>query len=323
MRAPKFWYRKKSIVAMVLKPLGVVYAFMTARRMKKGKAYQAPVPVICVGNIMVGGTGKTPVCLAVGDYLKQKGIKFFYLNNGYKAKLKNVRVDLKTHTPFDVGDEAILLAHEAPTVVDNRRARGAQLAIKTGAEAIVMDDGFQNPSLVKTFSFVVVDGKKGFGNELVLPAGPLREPVDVGLKRADAIVLVGDDAWGVEFYLQRHQIDLPVLKGKFQMNEGLVRALRGQSVCAFAGIGAPEKFFGALRELGINVAKEMPFPDHYFYTQFDVDEIVRKAGDMPIVTTTKDAVKLTPGMRKKVIVMEGEFVFDKPEELESVLKDVV
>lgn len=322
MKAPDFWYRQKSVWASVLKPIGFIYAFCGARRFQKVAPYQSDVPVICVGNLTVGGTGKTPVCLSIGEFLKQKGIHFFYLNHGYKAKEKNVLVNLEKQSALDIGDEAVLLALNAPTVVDNKRARGAQKAVKNGAKAIIMDDGFQNPSLVKSFSFVVVDGQKGFGNTLVLPAGPLREPVLTGLKRADAVVIAGEDKWGVDFYLKRHQIDLPVLTGRFMLNPEMVKALRGRDVFAFAGIGMPEKFFAALQNEGINVKGMQSFPDHYFYTNFDLDEIVRKAGTLPILTTTKDAVKLSAPMRKKVIVMDGRFVFDEPAQLEQILKGI-
>ena len=322
MKAPDFWYRQKSVWASVLKPISFIYAFFGARRFQKVAPYQSDVPVICVGNLTVGGTGKSPVCVSIGEFLKQKGIRFFYLNHGYKAKEKNVLVNLEKQSALDIGDEAVLLALNAPTVVDNKRARGAQKAVKNGAKAIIMDDGFQNPSLVKSFSFVVVDGQKGFGNTLVLPAGPLREPVLTGLKRADAVVIAGEDKWGVDFYLKRHQIDLPVLTGRFMLNPEMVKALRGRDVFAFAGIGMPEKFFAALQNEGINVKGMQSFPDHYFYTNFDLDEIVRKAGALPILTTTKDAVKLSAPMRKKVIVMDGRFVFDEPAQLEQILKGI-
>lgn len=322
MKAPAFWYRQKSVWALLLKPISFVYAWSVARRFQKTTPYQSDVPVVCVGNLTVGGSGKTPVCLTIGEFLKQRGIRFFYLNHGYKAKEKNVLVNLEKQTALDIGDEAVLLALNAPTVVDNKRARGAQKAVKNGAQAIIMDDGFQNPSLVKSFSFVVVDGQKGFGNGLVLPAGPLREPVATGLKRADAIVIAGEDTWGVDFYLKRHQIDLPVLTGRFLLNPEIVKALRGRDVFAFAGIGMPEKFFAALQNEGINVKGTQSFPDHYFYTNFDMDEVMRKAGSLPVLTTTKDAVKLSAQMRKKVIVMDGCFVFDRPAQLEQVLKGI-
>lgn len=321
MKTPAFWDKKASLLSKVLVPFGTFYAWTIARRFKRIKPYQAPVPVICVGNISVGGTGKTPVCLALMQILKESG--FFFLNHGYKSKIKNVLVDNNVHTPFDVGDEAMLLADYAPTVVDNHRARGAQLAVKCGAKGIIMDDGFQNPSLIKTLSFVVIDGQKGFGNERVLPAGPLREPALKGLKRADAIIIVGEDTWGVRFYLQRHKIDLPILTGRFIPNEETLNELQGKKVFAFAGLGNPNKFFDTLCNAGAEVVGTQVFPDHYFYTRFDIEEMKKKANGVPLITTTKDAVKLTGELANNIMVLPGEFVFDNLEDLHVVLKEVL
>lgn len=318
MGTPAFWDKPNSFLSKLFKPLGWCYALTVAHRFKRTKPYQAPVPVICVGNISVGGTGKTPVCLALMDILKDQG--FFFLNHGYKTRLKNIIVDTKVHSAFDVGDEAMLLALKAPTIVDNHRARGAQLAVKHGAKGIIMDDGFQNPGLIKTVSFVVVDGKKGFGNEQVLPAGPLREPALKGLKRADAVIIAGEDTWGVQFYLQRHHIDLPVLTGHFEPNAKQAADLKGKKVFAFAGLGNPAKFFTSLEQMGADVVGTQSFPDHYYYTRFDIEGLKQKAAGVPLITTTKDAVKLSGDLRKKIIVLDGDFIFDRPQDLKEVLK---
>ncbi len=323
MKTPCFWEKPDSVWTKLFSPAGKLYAWGTAYRIRRAKPYQAPVPVICVGNLSVGGTGKTPVCLALADTLAQLGQPFFFLSHGYKSKLKGILIDPEQHGAFEVGDEALLLAAKAPTVVDNQRARGAQVAVKNGAKCIVMDDGFQNPSLIKTLSFVVVDGKKGFGNEHVMPAGPLREPVLKGLARADAVIIVGDDEWGVRFFLQRSKSDLPILTGRFVPDETAINALKGQQVLAFAGIGMPEKFFNLLAQNGVSVAKTEHFPDHYFYTRFDVEGLMKKAAGMPIVTTTKDAVKIPKDLQKNITVVDGSFQFDNPEEVVELLKGVL
>lgn len=322
MDTPKFWDIQNSFLSKLLKPFGSLYAFGTAYRIRRAKPYQANIPVICVGNLSVGGTGKTPVCLAIAKELYKIKKSFFFLNHGYKSHLKNVMVDLKTHSAYDVGDEAILLACYAPTVVDNQRARGAQLAIRRGAECIIMDDGFQNPSLIKTFSFVVIDGKKGFGNCCVMPAGPLREPVLKGLNRADAIVIAGKDEWGVSFYLQRHNIDLPVFTGRFKPKAKFLSSLKNKDVLAFAGIGNPKKFFDLLKENNVNPVKTESYPDHYFYTRFDIEQLQKKANGLPIVTTTKDAVKIPRDLLKDIHIADGEFVFDNPDEIRNLLKNI-
>ena len=322
MKTPRFWDIPNHFLSRLLKPLGAVYAFGTASRFRRTNPYQVSVPVICVGNLSVGGTGKTPVCLAVASLVKKQKKHFFFLNHGYKSRLKNVRVDLENHSACDVGDEAVLLACYAPTIVDNYRARGAQTAVKHGAECIIMDDGFQNPSLIKTLSFVVVDGKKGFGNECVIPAGPLREPVLKGLTRADVVVIAGDDEWGVRFYLQRNKVDLPILTGRFQIDKKSILSLKGKKVMAFAGIGQPDKFYKMLQNEGVNVVQTESYPDHYFYTRFDIERLLKTANGLTLVTTTKDAVKIPKDLLKRIHVVDGQFIFDNPQEAMEIVKGV-
>ncbi len=322
MKTPHFWEVPNHFLSRLLKPLGAIYAFGTASRFRRTNPYQASIPVICVGNLSIGGTGKTPVSLAIAALLHKQKKNFFFLNHGYKSRLKNVQVDLENHTPYDVGDEAILLACYGPTIVDNHRARGAQTAVKKGAECIVMDDGFQNPTLIKTLSFIVVDGKRGFGNECVIPAGPLREPVLKGLARADVVVIVGDDEWGVRFYLQRNKVDLPILTGHFQLNMKTIQPLKGKKVMAFAGIGQPTKFFDVLKKHGVEVVKTESYPDHYYYTRFDVERLIKAANGLPLVTTTKDAVKIPKDLLKRIDIVDGQFVFDKPSDALDLIKGV-
>ena len=315
MKTPKFWYQKHSRLAKLLSPLGRVYGWTVQRRFKKTRPYQATIPVICVGNLSIGGTGKTPVCLAIGQMLKERGIAFWFLNHGYKSQSQGVIVDPDLMTPLDVGDEALLLAAMAPTVVDRHRARGAQIIERHGAKALIMDDGFQNPSLIKTLSLIVADGQTGFGNGRLIPAGPLREPIERGLKRADAVVIAGADRSGIAETVRKTAPDLPILSGHFEPDSTTIKDLKGLAVVAFAGIGRPDKFFEMLTGLGIPVAKRIAFPDHYFYTRFDLEQLLADAGDMPLVTTRKDFVKIPPELRTRVRVVDGCFVFDRPDEV--------
>ena len=315
MKTPKFWYRPQSRLAKLLSPLGRLYGWTVYRRFKKTRPYQATIPVICVGNLNVGGTGKTPVCLAIGQMLKEKNIPFWFLNHGYKSASQGIIVEPGLMSPLDVGDEALLLANLAPTVVDRHRARGAQMIERQGAAALIMDDGFQNPSLIKTLSLIVADGQTGFGNGQMIPAGPLREPIERGLKRADAVVIAGADRSGVADIVKKTAPDLPILTGRFEPDPDSVKKLKGQTVVAFAGIGRPEKFFEMLTGLGIPVAKRIAFPDHYFYTRFDLEQLLADAGDMPLVTTRKDFVKIPPELRSRVQVVDGRFIFDRPDEV--------
>ena len=280
MKAPKFWNQKKSIYAKMLNPIGRIYGWTVARRFKRVKPYQASVPVICVGNLSVGGTGKTPVSLALGKMMKEMKIPFYFLNHGYKSKKKGMVVNIKSMSALDVGDEAMLLAEEAPTVVDNHRARGAQVAERAGAKAIIMDDGFQNPSLIKTISFIVVDGQVGFGNGRLIPAGPLRETVERGLLRADAIVISGTDDTEAVQLIRKYAPDMPIFTGHFEPDPQIIQKLQGKKVMAFAGIGRPNKFFDMLVACGVSVAKKAVFPDHYDYTRFDMESLINDSGEI-------------------------------------------
>jgi len=268
----------------------------------------------------VGGTGKTPVCLALGQMLREMNVPFFFLNHGYKSKQKGMIVNVRQMSALDIGDEAMLLAAEAPTVVDNHRARGAQVAERKGAKALIMDDGFQNPSLIKTLSFIVVDGRMGFGNGRLIPAGPLREPVERGLLRADAVIISGSDDKEVAKTVRQYAPDMPIFTGHFEPDKKVIQKLQGKKVVAFAGIGRPEKFFDMLVGFGVPVAKKIVFPDHYDYTRFDVESLLAEAGSMPLVTTTKDFVKVPRDMASQMTVVSGNFVFDQPEEVQNLLK---
>lgn len=323
MQAPEFWDKKESRLAKILAPISAIYAWIVACRLEKSHPYQAKMPVICVGNISVGGTGKTPVCLALAKLLKEKGRSPWFLNHGYRASEKSVIVDTKSHSALDVGDEALLLAEYAPTIVDSARARGAQIAEKKDVSLLIMDDGFQNPTLVKTLSFVVVDGKKGFGNERVLPAGPLREPVLKGLKRADALILVGEDVWGVRKYLEKNKVDLPILTGHFIPVEQDLEKLKGHSVSAFAGLGNPKKFFDMLVQKGIQLVSMHSFPDHYFYTRFDIEDLKKKTKNSLLATTSKDWVKIPMEMRNGLVQVRGNFEFDSLEDVWQLIKEIL
>lgn len=322
MKAPTFWWDKNSKWGRILDPFGRIYAWTVSRRFKKTKPYQSDVPVICVGNLSVGGTGKTPICLALGKLFQEKHIPFFYLNHGYKSKTNGILADTHRMTAVDIGDEAMLLSEQAPTVVDRNRARGAQLAVRQGAQALIMDDGFQHPGLIKTVSFIVVDGKKGFGNNRVMPAGPLREPIGVGLKRADAVIIVGEDKTNTTQTIRDLAPDIPILTGHFIPNSADIQPFIGQSVSAFAAIGHPEKFYDMLTEKGIRVCQKTSFPDHYFYTRFDIEGLVSAAGGLPLLTTAKDSVKIPKDLQSKINIITGEFVFDDVDAVLQILEGV-
>ncbi|KAF0114876.1 MAG: tetraacyldisaccharide 4'-kinase [Rhodospirillaceae bacterium] len=243
MRTPEFWCGEGPLTR-ILEPFGLLYGAATAWRLARTHPQRVSVPVVCVGNLVAGGAGKTPVALAVARHLRDKGRHPVFLSRGHGGTARGpLRVDPARDGPERVGDEALLLAAEAPTIVARLRAAGARLAVAEGAEVIVMDDGHQNPGLYKNVALVVVDGGYGFGNGRLLPAGPLREPVARGLARASAVVLVGEDRQNL---IRRFPATVPVLRAHLVPGPEAA-LLAGRRVVAFAGIGRPEKFLPVIR----------------------------------------------------------------------------
>ncbi|HEY9163738.1 MAG TPA: tetraacyldisaccharide 4'-kinase [Magnetovibrio sp.] len=302
MRAPDFWDRKTDgILPTLLRPLGCIVAGFAVMRQKRVHPYRAAVPVLCIGNLVAGGAGKTPVALDLVARLKARGVNAHVLLRGYGgSELGPVQVDPQIHTSAQVGDEALLLAQVAPTWVSRDRVQGAQHAVDAGAQALVLDDGFQNPSLHKDLSVLVVDGCYGFGNGRVMPAGPLRETVESGLKRADALVLMGPDeadVWGI---VKRAGFKaLTILRARLEPTPD-AHDLAGRKVYAFAGIGRPQKFFDTLTDLGCKLVGCKSFDDHHPYTHAEVDALLHDAGNATVVTTAKDHVRLNSAHRDKV-----------------------
>ncbi|HWB48286.1 MAG TPA: tetraacyldisaccharide 4'-kinase [Stellaceae bacterium] len=306
MRAPDFWHETAgaagNLLAGLLTPVGV--ALDAAGRLRRAvvRPYRAPVPVICVGNLVAGGSGKTPVALSLAAILAARGVEPAVVTRGYGGRLAGpVRVDPRRHDAAAVGDEALLAAAVVPCWVARDRAAGVRAAVADGARAIILDDGFQNPHVAKDLSLVVVDAAYGFGNGRLIPAGPLRETIAAGLARADALVVVGDAASRAA---SRLPTDRPVLRAVLEP--------AGKTppppapVIAFAGIGRPEKFFATLRAHGVDVAAAHGFPDHHRYTPADLAALRREtaARQARLVTTRKDWVRLPAADRGDIDVLD-------------------
>lgn len=295
MREPSFWWRSAGVEAAVLAPLGAAYGSVAAHRMR-GLGRSAGVPVLCVGNLTVGGAGKTPAALAFARLLINAGRRVFFLTRGYGGGLSGpVRVDPSRHTAAEVGDEPLLLARLAPTIVARNRVAGAEMARAAGASTIVMDDGFQNPSLNKNFSVVVIDGRRGIGNGRVIPAGPLRAPLRAQVRHAQALLVLGEPSVRCDAAVAvAQENDIPVFQGRLEAEADAVSALTGLRVLAFAGIGDPEKFFSTVAEAGIPAPVTQGFPDHHRYSRAEAEGLVERAAreNLVLVTTEKDLVRI-------------------------------
>ncbi|MBU6475112.1 MAG: tetraacyldisaccharide 4'-kinase [Alphaproteobacteria bacterium] len=305
MAAPPFWYRQKTpaeqLLRLALTPVGWAYGATVRRKFDMYFPVPMEKPVICVGNLVAGGAGKTPVAVALADMLKEKGFNPHLLSRGYGGKEAGpLQVAPSRDTAYDVGDEALLLVEHAPTWVAVKRALGAQMAMESGADIVVMDDGFQNAVIYKDFSLVVIDGKVGFGNRAVFPAGPLREPLLFGLARADAFVIIGTDATGAAEFIKRHS-PAPVLFAALEPDADNPD-VRGKDIFAFAGIGRPAKFRETLEAAGANIAGWQSFPDHYPYDDDDLQDFLSQAAlkGAPVITTAKDHVRVPASIRGKV-----------------------
>jgi tetraacyldisaccharide 4'-kinase len=292
MREPAFWWRDAGIAARVLAPVAAVYgAVAQARLNRRGRGVAAAV--VCIGNLTVGGAGKTPAALTTARMLKRAGELPVFLTRGYGGTLAGpIEVDPARHTAAEVGDEPLLLAHAAPTIVARARVAGAALA--TSASVIVMDDGFQNPALRKDVCVLVVDERRGIGNGRGIPAGPLRAPLASQLGHAHALVLVGRPSRAGEVAAEARKRNLRVLRAHLQPDQEFIAALGRGRVLAFAGIGDPQKFFASLADAGVEVAMTRSFPDHHRYTRAEARALCEDADreGLVLVTTEKDLVRL-------------------------------
>ncbi len=329
MRPPAFWDANGErssgrLTRALLSPLGALYAAATARRIARTTPAPAPAPVICVGNLTLGGTGKTPVTIALMEAARALGLKPAGLSRGWGGALKGpLRVDPGLHGARDVGDEPLLIARAGPAYIDPGRVEGACLAVSEGADLIVMDDGHQNPKLEKTCSIVVVDAAAGWGAGRVFPAGPLREPVAAGLARAHAVVVMAPDAAYEPDYakLGLTELTIPVLKAWLEPQ----CSPPPEKLLAFAGIGRPQKFFDALTTAGGELADTASFPDHHAYTRGEIDQLadLASAHGARLITTEKDWVRLPGDVQHSVTAWPVRARFEHPARLDALVQDAV
>ncbi len=296
---PGFWWEeRRGLIAAALSPLAAVYGAIAGRRMQE-RGFRSPLPVICVGNLTVGGAGKTPTAMVIAQLLMASGEKPFLLTRGYRSAAEHgppLCADPERHTAEDIGDEALLLARVASTLVSADRVASAKMAAAQGASVLILDDGLQNPSLSKDLRLVVVDAVAGIGNGLCLPAGPLRAPFAIQLASADVLVLLGNGTQGAKIAEQARRMGKTVFNARLDVPAKQATELSGQRVYAFAGVGRPQKFFATLAGIGANVVGSRAFPDHHAYRCDEIVGLQRAAKDSDawLVTTEKDMARLQP-----------------------------
>tara|TARA_R110002096_G_scaffold34412_1_gene98278 strand:+ start:1285 stop:2295 length:1011 start_codon:yes stop_codon:yes gene_type:complete len=329
MREPAFWRvdagrGSGSLVRALLTPLSWIYGWATARRIRKTEPLDPGIPVICIGNLTLGGTGKTPIAQTILTRLTDMGYRPHALSRGYGGRLKGpAQVDPSAHSAGDVGDEPLLLARAAPAWISRDRPAGALAAVEAAAQVLVLDDGHQNPTLRKQLSFVVIDGEAGWGANKVFPAGPLREPVAKGLARADAVIVMTRNADSLPDYegLGLSDLEIPVLHAWLAPTKAPPRG----SLVAFAGIGRPQKFFDALQAAGADLSETGQFADHHPYSKGDLKRLQRlaKAHDAALITTEKDWVRLPPALQPEVTAWPVRAEFANPAALDGLLRDMM
>ena len=312
MKTPGFWFRPPGLLAKLLTPLGAVYYGISRRR--RAVPATTTTPLVVVGNVVAGGAGKTPVVIALTRLLQQRGVKVHLIAKGYGGRLKGPLQVQQQHTVQDVGDEPLLLLQHAPTFIGHDRGATYELAAQ-GADIVISDDGLQSPRLKASLALLVLDGVLGFGNGKLIPAGPLRETVTAALERVHAVIQIG----GGERPLGKK----PLIVADFVPAD--TEWLRGAHVIAFAGIGQPEKFFATLTTCGAKIIAAHAFADHHSYTQKQIAALIREAEEKNaiLVTTTKDAVRITPQQREHIRVLDGALAWRNPNLVTALLEEIL
>jgi tetraacyldisaccharide 4'-kinase len=326
VRAPRFWLKPRpTLLARLLQPTGWAYGRATAQRMRR-PGERAGAPVICVGNFVVGGAGKTPVAMALARMLIGDGRRVAFLSRGYGGaeRAEPLLVDVGAHTVAMVGDEPLLLAKLAQCWVGADRVRSARSAVEAGANTLILDDGLQNPGLAKDLAFAIVDGETGFGNGLCVPAGPLRAPVSAQAPFVQALIVLGGGE-AAAARIGAFAPGKPLIRASLEPDALAAAPLIGREVVAFAGIARPEKFYATLRRVGAQIVATRDFADHHPYTPREVEALIEEAGQRNalLATTEKDLVRLNPRQARAVVTLPVTLRFEDPASVRRTLRQAV
>ena len=320
LKTPSFWYQKKGVCAWLLMLPSLIYGLGRKIDVKRSEKKRASIPIICIGNLTAGGTGKTPICIALLKLLADSAPCF--ISRGYGRKDKEVKlVDLSSDTHLSVGDEPLLLADHAPTIVGADRYESSKLASALGYKLIIMDDGLQNTKLDKDISFCVIDGASGFGNEMLMPAGPLRERIEDGLKRIDAFIITGEDQLNIKERLPK---DKPIFIASLDVSPNF-KYDKQSTYIGFCGIGRPGKFEDSLINAGLKLDAFYSYADHHVFTQAELDELLRKAEKINarLITTAKDVKRIPLNFIKDndIDILPVELNWEDESALKSFLEE--
>jgi tetraacyldisaccharide 4'-kinase len=322
VKTPNFWTKPKpTALARLLQPIGSLYGRTAARRLRQtGERVQATT--ICVGNFVAGGAGKTPAAIALARMLIASGRRVAFLSRGYGGakRAEPLQVDTNTHTAATVGDEPLLLAKVAPCWVGADRVSSARRAVEAGANTLLLDDGLQNPALVKDLVFAVVDGETGFGNGLCIPAGPLRAPLSAQLPLVRALIVIGGEDAGLAA-ISAAAPGKPLIRATLEPDALASAPLIGREVVAFAGIARPDKFYATLRRVGAQIVMTRDFPDHHAFTQREIERLIEEAGRRGalLATTEKDSVRLGARQARAAVTLPVTLRFEEPRIVREML----
>lgn len=319
LTSPSYWKSKHNPISLLFLPISILYQVGAKIRKIFSVSYRAKIPVICVGNITVGGGGKTPIVMALAERLSQKGVNVHVTTRGYGGYLLGpVLVEPDKHLSVEVGDEPLLLARLVPTWVAKNRVSGIKAAEEAGADLVLLDDGLQNPTFKKDFKIVCLNEFYKFGNKRIFPAGPLRETLSEGFKDVKAICYYGEDPK----WLKRYSSQIPIHICHHQMDVELLSSLQKTPLIAFSGIETPDKFFEFLRENNLDVLHKKAFPDHYEYKEEDLQKLLQMAShkDARLVTTLKDWIRLDSENRQKITPIITSIACDS---MDSLVKEIM